>query len=52
MDIYDQATRGRYDKVNMNTKYQEGIDEGNSNEVEQNGYIYDRTTGKALRKAQ
>lgn len=52
MDIYDQAAKGRYDKVNMATKYQQGVDEGNSNEVEQNGYIYDITTGKALRKAQ
>jgi hypothetical protein len=52
LDVDNQASRGRYDKINMATKYQEGVDQGSSNEVEQRGYIYDRTTGKALRKAQ
>lgn len=52
IDVDNQSMRGVYDKISMPTKYQQGVDQGNTNEVEQNGYIYDRTTGQALRKAQ
>jgi hypothetical protein len=52
IDVDNQSQRGEYDKIGLASKYQEGVDQGNKNEVEQNGYIYDIRTGQALRKAQ
>lgn len=54
VDVKNEGLRQRYDAENMASKFRQGVENesGAGNEVEQNGYIYDKTTGQVLRKAQ
>lgn len=54
-DVENESFSQRYDGAVLSNKYRKGVNvsgSNESNEVEQNGYIYDKTTGQALRKAQ
>lgn len=52
MDIYDQAAKGRYDKVNMNTKYQEGVDQGVRVGYDKEGNLWNLETEELIQKKQ
>jgi len=49
MDIYDQAARGRYDKVNMATKYQQGVDQGVLVEYDDEGRMWNAETKQLIK---
>lgn len=50
MNINDQSARGRYDKVNMATRYQEGVDQGRQVEIDSDGNVWDAQTKEFLYK--
>jgi hypothetical protein len=42
--------RGRYDKLNMATKYQQGVDQGREVEFHSDGTVWDAQTKEFLYK--
>ena len=50
LDVNNKAARGRYDKINMATKYQQGIDQGREVEIDSDGNVFDAKTKQFLYK--
>lgn len=49
LDIDNQAARGRYDKINMATKYQEGVDQGVLVEYDNEGRMWNAETKQLIK---
>ena len=52
LDIDNQAARGRYDKINMATKYQEGVDQGVQVGYDKEGNLWNLETEELIQKKQ
>jgi hypothetical protein len=50
IDVDSEPMRGRYDKINMATKYQQGVDQGRAVEVDSDGNVFDAQTKEFLYK--
>ena len=50
VDVNNQSMRGRYDKLNMATRFQEGVDQGREVEIDSDGNVFDAKTKQFLYK--
>ena len=52
IDADDQSARGRYDKINMATKYQQGVDQGVQVGYDKEGNLWNLETEELIQKKQ